>query len=86
MNLRKPILAVIALNTFTLAYSNFMFALLICQNQSMWTITVWLYQLQTKSGPGLIYASLLLAAIPTLLAFVLCQNVIMRGIIVPVEK
>lgn len=86
MSLSKPILAVIALNAFTLAYSNFMFALLICQDQRMWTITVWLYQLQTQSGPGLIYASLLLAAIPTFVIFVFCQNIIMRGIVVPVEK
>jgi ABC-type maltose transport system permease subunit len=86
MSLSKPILAVIALNAFTLAYSNFIFALLICQDERMWTITVWLYQLQTQSGPGVVYASLLLAAVPTFVVFVMCQNVIMRGIVVPVEK
>ena len=86
MSLSKPILAVIALNAFTLAYSNFMMALLICQDQNMWTIMPWLYQLQQRSTQGVIFASLLVAAIPTFIIFSLCQNIIMRGIVVPVEK
>lgn len=86
MSLSTPILAVIALNAFMLAYANFMFALLVCQDPEMWTISVWLYHLQTRSGQGVVYASLLLAAIPTLVVFLCCQNVIMRGIVVPVEK
>jgi ABC-type glycerol-3-phosphate transport system permease component len=86
MSLSQPILAVIALNAFTLAYSNFMFALLICQDEKMWTLMPWLYQLQQYSGQGVVYASLLIAAIPTFVIFALCQNVIMRGIVVPVEK
>ena len=86
MSLAKPILAVVALQAFTTAYSNFMFALLICQDEAMWTMMVWLYQLQMSSGPGVVYASLLIAAIPTLAIFIFCQNIILRGIVVPVEK
>jgi len=86
MSLSKPILAVIALNAFTLAYSNFMMAFLVCQDSRMWTLMVWLYQLQQQSGQGVVYASLLVAAIPVFLMFALCQNIIMRGIVVPVEK
>ncbi len=86
MSLSKPILAVIALNAFTLAYSNFMMALLICQDQNMWTIMPWLYQLQIRSTQGVVFASLVIAAIPTFIIFSLCQNIIMRGIVVPVEK
>lgn len=86
MSLSKPILAVIALQTFQFAYSNFMMALLLCQNPKMWTLMPWLYQLQMNSNPGVIFASLLLAALPTFLVFVFCQNIIMRGIVVPVEK
>jgi ABC-type maltose transport system permease subunit len=37
MRLSQPILAVIALNAFTAAYSNFMMALLICQDENMLT-------------------------------------------------
>jgi multiple sugar transport system permease protein len=86
MNLSKPVLAVIGLQAFTSAYSNFMFALLICQDESMWTLMVWLYQLTTRSGDGVMYAALLIAAIPTFLIFAFCQNIIMRGIVVPSEK
>ena len=86
MSLSKPILAVIALSAFTMAYSNFMMALLICQDEKMWTLMPWLYQLQQRSGEGVVFASLLVAAIPTLLVFAFCQNIIMRGIVVPVEK
>ena len=86
MSLSTPILSVIALQAFTAAYANFMYALLICQDEKMWTLMVWLYQLQERSGQAVLYASLLIAAIPTFVIFVLCQKVIMRGIVVPVEK
>jgi len=86
MNLSKPILAVIALNAFNAAYSAFMMALIIIPDQKMWTLMVWVYQLQSLSHPAVVYASLVVAAIPTFAIFVLCQDVIMRGIVVPVEK
>jgi len=86
MSLSTPILAVIALGAFNYAYSNFMMALLICQDERMWTLMPWLYQLRMRSGDGVIFASLLIAAVPTLVVFSFCQNVIMRGIVVPVEK
>ncbi len=86
MSLSKPILAVISLNAFVHAYSNFMMALLICQDPAMWTLMPWLYQFQQRSGQGVIFASLLVAAIPTLLVFSFSQKIIMRGIVVPVER
>ena len=86
MRLSTPILSVIALQAFTIAYANFMYALLICQDPKMWTLMVWLYQLQQRSGPGVVQASLLLAALPTLAVFLACQRVLLRGIVVPVEK
>ena len=86
MNLSKPILAVIALQAFNFAYANFMFALLTCQDDRMWTLMVWLYQLQSDSTQGVVFASLMIAAVPTFIVFVFAQNIIMRGIVVPVEK
>lgn len=86
MSLSKPILAVIALSAFTAAYGNFMMALLVCQDRDMWTIMPFLFELQQNSCQGLVFASLLVAAIPTLIIFTFCQNIIMRGIVVPVEK
>ena len=86
MSLSKPILAVIALQAFNLAYANFMFAFVVCQDERMWTLMVFLYQLQQRSGQAVMYASLIIAAIPTFLIFLFCQNIIMRGIVVPSEK
>lgn len=86
MNLSKPILAVIALDAFTAAYSAFMMALIIIPDQNMWTLMVWIFQLQSQAHQGVVYASLVIAAIPTLLVFTLCQNIIIRGIVVPTEK
>lgn len=87
MSLSKPILAVMALGSFTAAYGTFFYALIICPDQKMWTLMVWLYQLQFTSGSQAInYAALCLASIPTMLVFVFCQRIILRGIVVPVEK
>ncbi len=84
--LSGPILAVVALQAFTFSYGAFMFSMLICQKESMWTMMVYIYQLQIQYNPQIVYAALVVAAIPTLFVFIFCQNIIMRGIVVPVEK
>jgi ABC-type glycerol-3-phosphate transport system permease component len=86
MSLSKPILAVIALNAFRAAYSAFMMALIIIPDRKMWTLMVWIFQLWTQAHQAVVYASLVIAAIPTFLVFVFCQNIIIRGIVVPTEK
>ena len=86
MNLSKPILAVLALSAFTGAYSQFMMALIIIPDQEMWTLMVWIFQLQLRAHETVVYASLVIAAIPTFLIFVFCQGIIMRGIVIPQEK
>ena len=86
MRLSKPILAVIALGAFTAAYGNFMMAFLLCQDKDMWTMMVYLYQLQQTASPAVGFAALAVAAIPTLIVFIFCQNIIIKGIVVPTEK
>jgi multiple sugar transport system permease protein len=86
MNLSKPILAVIALGAFTGAYSAFMMALVIIPDEKMWTIMVWIFQFQNQASQSVVYASLVIAAVPTFIIFAFCQNVIIRGIVVPTEK
>ena len=86
MSLSKPILAVFALQAFTGAYSAFMMALIIIPDQSMWTLMVWIFQLQSEVHQSVVFASLVITAIPTFLVFAFCQNLIIRGIVVPVEK
>ncbi len=63
-----------------------MMALIIIPDQKMWTLMVWLYQLQQTSHQSVVYASLVIAAIPTFIVFAICQNIIIRGIVVPSEK
>ena len=86
MSLSKPILAVVALGAFNGAYLTFLYALIVCPSEDMWLLSVWLYQYRIQVGMGGMFASVLVAAIPPLLVFVFAQNIIMRGIVVPVEK
>lgn len=86
MSLSKPILAVFALQAFTGAYSAFMMALIIIPDQSMWTLMVWIFQLQSEVHQSVVFTSLVITAIPTFLVFAFCQNLIISGIVVPVEK
>ena len=86
MSLSKPILAVIALGAFTSAYGAFIMALIIIPDERMWTLMVWIFQLQSQSHGAVVYASLVIAAIPTFLIFAFCQNTIIKGIVVPTEK
>jgi len=91
MPLCKPILAVLALNAFVASYGGFMWAFLVCQNEKMWTLMVWIYNFQVKymsdyQMPFLVMAALLIASIPTLIVFLTAQKVILRGIIIPTMK
>jgi len=78
---------VISLNAFTASYGAFLFALLVCQKREMWTLMVWLYELQANQAPqAIMMAALTLAAIPTLFVFIFAQKTIMEGIILPSFK
>jgi ABC-type glycerol-3-phosphate transport system permease component len=84
--LSKPILAVIALGAFNAAYRNFLFAFIVCQDRSMWTLMVHIYELMQRASPGVGYAALVIAAVPTLAIFIFFQNIIIKGIVIPMEK
>ncbi|NIA12996.1 MAG: ABC transporter permease subunit [Nitrospiraceae bacterium] len=84
----KPIFAVIALQAFRAMYSAFMFALLVCQEKSKWTLMVFIYQYQQTQGvtDSEVMAALVLSALPTLVVFLMVQKVILRGIVIPQMK
>ena len=86
--LSTPILAVIALNAFIAAYGGFMWAFLVCQDQKMWTLMVWLYQFMQglDTTPPMMMAAIVVSSVPTLLVFVFCQKIILRGIVIPSMK
>jgi multiple sugar transport system permease protein len=85
--LSRPIFAVIALQAFGAAYGAFLFAMILCQAQSHWTLMVWIYEFQALAAPQYVMmAALVIASLPTLIVFLFAQNVIMRGIILPSFK
>jgi len=86
MALSKPILAVVALNAFRMAWMAFMHPLIVCPDEKMHVLAVWLHQFQKDAPTSAVFASILLASIPTLLIFILTQGTIMKGIAVPAEK
>jgi len=86
MALSKPILSVVALQTFNLAWLAFLYPLLVAPDESMHVLAVWLYQFQQEAPTSAVYASILVTSIPTILIFMLTQRTIMRGIAVPAEK
>ncbi|MBT7162516.1 MAG: carbohydrate ABC transporter permease [Victivallales bacterium] len=84
----KPILAVGALNSFLLAYNGWAWAIIVCQNPKIWTMAVWTYQFyQTQTGqPFTVMAAFIVNSLPVLAVFLLCQKIILRGIILPQLK
>jgi multiple sugar transport system permease protein len=84
--LSRPVLGYLALMAFMASYSTFMFAFLVAQDQKMWTLMVWVYQLQTSAPKAVVMAALALAALPTLVVFLFAQKVIMKGIVLPGER
>ncbi len=83
-----PILAVNALNSFIHAYASWEWAFLVCQKESHWTLAVWMYQMsQTFANqPWCVMAGFVVISIPTALVFLLCQKIILRGIVLPSLK
>lgn len=83
-----PILAVNALTAFVTAYNSWEWAFLVCQKESNWTLAVWMYQMsQTFAGqPWCVMAGFVLVSIPTAVVFLVCQKVILRGIVLPSMK
>jgi len=86
MPLVKPFLAYLSLGAFIGAYSAFAFAFILCPNPQMWTLMVFLQQMEQWASQPIQFAAFVLASIPTLIVFITCQRVIMRGIILPTEK
>ena len=88
MPMMKPILAINALSAFIFAYTSWEWALIVCQDQNMWTLSVWLYQANIWWGgqPWIVMAGFVVASIPTLVVFLFCQKIILRGIIIPSMK
>lgn len=84
--LAKPVLGYMALLAFMGAYGAFLYAFLVCQDSRMWTLMVFVYQLQQSAPKAVTMAAVTFAAVPSILVFLLAQRVIMRGIVLPDER
>ena len=84
--LAKPVLGYQALLAFMGAYGAFLYAFLVAQDSKMWTLTVWIYQLQATAPKAVMMAAVTIAAVPTLLVFLAAQRTIMHGIVLPGER
>ena len=84
--LSRPVLGYQALIAFMGAYGAFLYAFLVAQDSKMWTLTVWIYQLQNTAPKAVMMAAVAVAALPTLVVFLLCQRTILRGIVLPGER
>ncbi len=84
----KPILAVSLLNAFIFSYNGWEWAIIVCQDPRLWTVSVWTYQFYQTMGatPWVTMAAFIINSIPVLVVFLLCQKVILRGIILPSLK
>ncbi|MFZ4508865.1 MAG: ABC transporter permease subunit, partial [Fimbriimonas sp.] len=59
--LSRPVLGYLALIAFMGAYSAFLYAFLVAQDQKMWTLMVWIYQLQIVAPKSVMMAALAVA-------------------------
>jgi multiple sugar transport system permease protein len=86
----KPILALTVLGVVIAAYSGFMWAFIVCPDQKMWTLAVWVFQFSVDAAQQgrahLQMAALVLMSIPTLIIFLFTQKIIMKGIVLPTMK
>ena len=88
MPMVKPILAIHCLHAFIAAYVGWEWALIVCQDPHMWTLSVWMYQASVKwaAAPWIVNAGYIVLSIPTMIVFLTCQKVILRGIVIPQMK
>jgi multiple sugar transport system permease protein len=84
--LSKPVLGYLGLLAFMGAYGAFLYAFLVAQDRDVWTLMVFIYQLQQIAPKSVMMAAVTLAAVPTIVVFLLAQRVIMRGIVLPGER
>ncbi|MES2202322.1 MAG: carbohydrate ABC transporter permease [candidate division FCPU426 bacterium] len=82
--LAAPILALTAFGAFNAAYSGYLWNIIVANDNRMWTLMVALQQYMGEDRPAsLVMAAMALASIPTLIAFLMVQRVILRGIVIP---
>jgi multiple sugar transport system permease protein len=82
--LARPMAAVIALYAFLWSYSNFMWALIVCQQRAQWTLPVFIFNVNSWGATApLLGAIMVLTTVPPLLMFVFAHRVLQRSLALP---
>ncbi len=77
----RPMLAVVALYGFMLAWSNFLWAMIVGQAREMWTLPVLVFTMSNwNAAPSLMSAALVLVTLPPLAIFLLANRTLQRAL------
>jgi ABC-type glycerol-3-phosphate transport system permease component len=83
MPLARPMLSVVALYAFLWSYSNFMWALIVCQSRTQWTLPVLIFNMTTWTSTPMQAAAMVFALVPPMLVFVFAHRTIQRSLSLP---
>ena len=77
----RPMLAVVALYGFMLAWSNFLWAMIVGQSRELWTLPVLIFTMHNwNTAPSLVSAALVLMTLPPLVLYLLANRTLQRGL------
>jgi len=83
MPLARPMLSVVALYAFLWSYSNFMWALIVCQQRTQWTMPVLIFNMTTWTSTPMQAAAMVLALLPPMVVFAFAHRTIQRSLSLP---
>jgi ABC-type glycerol-3-phosphate transport system permease component len=80
----RPMLAVVALYAFLFAYSNFLWALIVCQQRSQWIMPVFMFAANSWFlPPQLLGALMVMSILPPLVIFVFAHRTLQHSLTLP---
>lgn len=79
----SPMLAVVALFSFLWSYANFMWAFIVCQQRTQWTLPVMLFSMTNWAPFCVLAAGAVTVMLPPLVVFAFAHRVVQRGLTLP---
>ncbi len=83
MPLARPMLSVVGLYAFLWSYSNFMWALIVCQQRTQWTMPVLIFNMTTWTSTPMQAAAMVIALLPPLVVFAAAHRTLQRSLSLP---
>ncbi len=79
----RPMVAVVGLYAFLWAYSNFIWALIVCQQRQEWTMPVLIFNMNHWSPAPMLAAAQIFTLIPPLLVFAFAHRTLQQSLSLP---